>query len=215
MSDRIKINGVLYEAVSPRRKMSSDRRGKFNQIVYSKYNHCIDIEIISTKDVNKRYTDNPLFEFCYYEDYDSSMYSVGGMITDYDKCDVYFAEDYIKRQTVDKIFRFIIDFDSKLSRPWTIREVNKLANKLKSKFDYVHMDDYLNDMDYSWYEVQEYDESSYDELIYGVLDGDDSPMIFFDTCPDYDRVMDEVQSDVDDLEGLRSWDSRRISASLR
>ena len=215
MNDKIKVNGVLYEAISPRR-MSSDRRGKFNQIVYSEYNRGIDIEIISAKDVNKRYTNDPLFEFCFYKDHDSSMYSVGGRITDCESCDIYFAdEDEINRQKVDKIFRFIIDFDAKLCRPWTLRDVNKLADKIESKFDYVLMDDYLEDMDHTWYDVREYDEYTYDDLVYGVLDGDDSPLIFFDTCPDYDRVMDEVQAERDDLAGLVSWDNRRISAGLR
>ena len=197
MKNRIRVNGQLYEAVYIK------NNGKFGQLTYDDQGNNV---YISIKDGNKI-----LFDFCWYKEFESSFYTIGHILTK--KVDDFYAnEEEVPRSTVKKIYDYILDMDSNLSRPWTERDVEKLSDYLERHFYYLFSDDYLKDMDGTWYDVREYDEDMYDELVCDVLGGGESPDILFDYCPMYDDVQDEIQAAKDDLDALNAeyWSSQGI-----
>lgn len=214
MNDRIRVNGVLYESVIPRRGFkNTEKRGQFNQISYSTNNSgAVCLAIISTKESNKRYYDKPFIELTWSKKFDSSFISLGNLSDDYD--DIYVRDD-MSVSEFNRIYEYIVNYDSKLSRPWTSRDADRVFDYITRHYHYIFIDEFLEDMDQTWDEAREYWEDSYNDAMSDVVYGHESPDIFFDYYPDYDEMMQEIQADQEDLVALRAEDNRRIAASLR
>ena len=196
MKDRIRVNGQLYEAVDIK------DNGKFGQLKYEDYGN-VDISITNGNKI--------LFDFRWNKEFRSSFYSLGHGVTN-DFGDFFAAEEEVSRSTVKRIYDYILDMDSSLTRPWTDNDVEKLSDYLERHFDYLFCDDYLKDMDSTWYDVREYDEGIYEDYLYEVIAGDESPDILFDYSPAYDDVQDEIQAAKDDLDALNAeyWRNQGI-----
>ena len=196
MRDRIRVNGQLYEAVDIK------DNGKFGQLKYEDYGN-VDISIINGNKI--------LFDFRWNKKFESSFYSIGHEVTK-DLGDFFAAEGEVSRSTVKRIYDYILDMDSSLTRPWTDNDVEKLSDYLERHFDYLFCDDYLKDMDSTWYDVREYDEGIYEDYLYEVIAGDESPDILFDYSPAYDEIQDEIRSAKDDLDALNAeyWRNQGI-----
>ena len=178
MKNRIRVNGQLYEAVDTK------DNGKFGQITYEDHGNVY----ISITNGNKI-----LFDFCWNKKFKSSFYALDHSVNK--DVDDFYASDDVSRSTVDKIYSYILDMDSDLTRSWTDNDAEELSDYLDRHFGYVFCDDYLKDIDSTWYDVRNFDYDWYEELVGEVIVGNDSPDILFDTCPAYDEVSREIRAD--------------------
>lgn len=177
MKDRIRVNGQLFEAVS-------NDNGKFGQVKYKDYGN-VEIKITSSG--------RTLFDFRWNKKYKSSFYALDQSVTE-DVDDFYVAED-VSRSAVDKIYDYILDMDSNLTRSWTENDAEKLSDYLERHFDYVFEDEFLEDIDPTWDTVREFDLDWYKELVGEIIVGNESPDTLFDTCPAYDEISREIRLD--------------------
>ena len=144
MSDRIVINGILYERVI-RSHGDWHPEGKFSQIYHYESPKEVHLGIMDPKIRNSEWP----FILCvdwikgYKGQLDRAAISQDGLDNeDLDDIEINFD---LSRNDVSKICRHIIDLDSKRTKPWDRSSVEKLRDELRRKYEFVGKDEFLDD----------------------------------------------------------------------
>ena len=146
MTNKIRVNGILYESVK-------EYRSKFDQINIDTNSNeskltivneddndyeilCLKFKKKGTKDYRNDYSEYDVVTLGEYED------------DDYDEIMV--AEKSSKN-LFDKIVNYILDTDESISSPWDKKSVKKLFRSIKDKFNFVSMEEEKKYINNEWY----------------------------------------------------------------
>ena len=162
----LEINGVLYEAVSPRN--SYEVGGQFNQIESRESGNGSVIYIADPK--SGRYTLMCLdANFVKTRGY---RVPVARLSVEEDACDrESFISNDITRKDMSRIYDYIMELDSERSKPWDQSSVDKLIRTIARKWNFTGYDESLRKAHRTWRDRFEYDwDDIWDELYRGEYD---------------------------------------------
>ena len=144
MNDRIVINGILYEKVV-RSHGDWHPEGKFSQIVHYESPEEVFLGITDPKTRNSKFP----FILCvdwvkgYKDQLDRAALSAKGLENeDIDDIEMNYE---LSKKDVSKICRYIIDLDTKRTKPWDRNSIEKLRKELHRKYGFVSKEDFLHD----------------------------------------------------------------------